>query len=79
MKYQDFEASVCRESDMHGWRFFVDFLIKGEWYPVLYDATPDELSLCLQGHRFMKPRHVKETVEAYFRARELNAAEQIAA
>lgn len=73
MKYDDFEASVCRESDMHGWRFFVTFFIKGGQVSNLYDATPKELASCLMGYRHIKAAHIKEIVQAYARAIELNA------
>ena len=47
--YQDFATSVCRESDNHPWRVYVDFGVDlvsdEEWLPDCYrfDATREEM------------------------------------
>jgi hypothetical protein len=43
MKRKHFEASVCRESTQHDWRWFITWQEGGEWVSYLYDATPEGL------------------------------------
>jgi hypothetical protein len=61
MRKSNFEASVCRESDQHPWRFFVQHtlftwtgnIVQGiksedETHTCIFDATPDGLESCLK-------------------------------
>ena len=70
-----FEASVCRESDMHGWRFFITWKEDGEWVSSLYDATPDNLAHAIRQciYKYGESAELHEVATAYFHACELNA------
>ena len=69
-----FEASVCRESDMHGWRFFITWADNDEWVSSLYDATPDNLAHAIRQciDIFGQDADLHEVATAYFHARDLN-------
>ena len=80
MKKTNFEASVCRTSDQHPWRFFIQYQQGDDWPGCIFDATPEGLDQCL---RMTDVRefcirdcgYTREIVDAYFHACDLNAKE----
>jgi len=80
MNYDDFEASVGRKSAKERYCFFVNFLLKnGQRYTAGYEATADELASCLTNYRAIKAQSIKEIVQAYCQACELNSKESFSA
>ena len=72
MKRKHFEASVCRESDQHDWRWFISWQEDDEWESFLFDATPKGLQYARLSILY-GPDHTREIMEAYFHACDLNA------
>ena len=78
MKRTHFEASVCRESDAHDWRWFITWMEDGEWVSCLYDADADGLNAAvlalyrLDLKRGTRNRWLIEMASAFLHACELN-------
>ena len=77
MRKTNFEASVCRESDRHPWRWFITYQCGGSWESCLFDATPDGLESALKMTDVREfclrdVGHTREVVDAYFHACDLN-------
>jgi len=70
MRRTNFEASVCRESDQHPWRWFVSWQENDEWVSQIFDATPDGLDQAVR----MNDRigWLPEIIDAYLHACSLN-------
>ena len=78
MKRKHFDASVCRESDRHNWRWFISYQQGGEWYSCLFDATPQGLEDCVKMTdtrelMYSSKHNTREVIDAYFHACDLNA------
>ena len=71
MKRTNFEASVCRESDQHPWRWFVSYQIGDEWESCIFDATPEGLDEAVRMDN--KKSWLPEMVSAYIHACHLNS------
>ena len=77
MKRKHFEASVCRESDQHDWRWFISYFEKGEWYSCIFDATAQGLDQAIhmtdvRAMMMLDTKHTREIIDAYFHACDLN-------
>ena len=77
MKRKHFEASVCRESDQHDWRWFISWQEDDEWVSCIFDATAQGLdqAIHMTDIREMMLANIKNTreiIDAYFHACELN-------
>ena len=74
---KNFEASVCRESDQHDWRWFIQFTDHEGCHSCLFDATPEGLEQCLkmtdvQEFCLRGCGYTRQIVDAYFHACEKN-------
>ena len=74
MKRKHFEASVCRESDQHDWRWFVTWQEDDEWVSCIFDATPEGLDQAMRSHEPIDWLNSgrSEMVDAYLHAASLN-------
>jgi len=81
MRKHHFDASVCRESDQHDWRWFVQYSVGSPAFKqtesCLFDATPEGLEQCLKMTDMREfclrdCGYTRQIVDAYFYACDLN-------